>query len=147
VSTSDWWVARLRGGPPPPQPVTQYAPASQPAFPQYVQPATPVTQTLDVETYKSQLAQALRDKRISPEVAAAEWAKLGAGDGTKFEPHVCPECHSPRYFERRVLRTMNDQLRTMSMPPAPMCMDCGFLGSVLDIHQYADTHPAPASGL
>jgi hypothetical protein len=146
VSTADWWAARLRGQPTPPPAVTQYTIVPQPAYPQTIQPATPVTQTLDVDTYKRQLAQALRDKRISPEVAAAEWAKLGAGDGTKFEPHVCPDCQSPRYYERKVLRTMNDQLRTMSIPPAPMCMDCGFSGAVLDLTQYAASHPAPPSG-
>jgi hypothetical protein len=147
VSSTEWWAARLRGQPAPPPPATaQYVNYPQPAFPQYVQPTTPVTQTLDVGTYKAQLAQALRDKRISPEVAAAEWAKLGAGDGTKYEPNGCPECASPRYFERRVLRTMNDQLRTMSKAPAPMCMDCGFTGAVLDLVQYAASHPAPPSG-
>jgi hypothetical protein len=116
-----------------------------PQFAQQAQPA-PVSQAMSVETYKAQLAQALRDKRISPEVAAAEWAKLGGGDGTKFEPNGCPQCHGPRYYERRVLRTMNDQLRTMSIAPAPMCMDCGFSGSVLDLTQYAMSHPAPPSG-
>lgn len=151
MSSADWWAARLRGTPTPPPAVTQY-----PVIPQYpvngntispsqfVQP--PVTQALDVDNYKIQLAQALRERRISPEEAAAEWAKLGAGDGTKYEPNGCPECNSPRYYERRVLRTMNDQLRTMSIPPAPMCMDCGYSGAVLDIAQYAATHPAPASG-
>lgn len=151
MSTTDWWAARLRGQPTAPPPATtQYNTTFTQAYPQTVQPMQPstaVTQAMDVDTYKRQLAQALRDKRISPEVAAAEWAKLGGGDGTKFEPHACPECASPRYYERRILRTMNDQLRTMSIPPAPMCMDCGFLGSVLDIHQYAETHPAPASGM
>ena len=153
MSTADWWAARLRGQPTPPP--TQYAaPAAAPTtvYPQYpptpayVPQAAPVQQALNVETYKAQLAQALRDKRISPEVAAAEWAKLGGGDGTKFEPNGCPECHSPRYFERRVLRTMNDQLKTMSKAPAPMCMDCGYSGAVLDLTQYAHSHPAPPSG-
>ena len=152
MSTADWWAARLRGQPTPPPAVTQYATTyastvavSTPAQP-YTQPATPVTQQLDVVTYKAQLAQALREKRISPEVAAAEWAKLGGGDGAKFEPNGCPECYSPRYFERKVLRTMNDQLRTMSKAPAPMCMDCGYSGAVLDLTQYAASHPAPPSG-
>jgi hypothetical protein len=142
VSSSDWWAARLRGSQAPPPPVTQYYAPQQTAFPQYVQPqSAPVSQALDITTYKAQLAQALRDKRISPEVAAAEWAKLGAGDGTKFEPYGCPQCSGPRYFERRVLRTMNDQLRTMSMAPAPMCMDCGYAGALMDVQHFADTHP------
>ena len=148
--STEWWAARLGGrtAPPPPA-VAQYAAVPQyPATPQFAQqqPATPVTQTIDIDTYKRQLAQALRDKRISPEVAAAEWAKLGAGDGTKFEPNGCPQCSGPRYFERKVLRTMNDQLRTMSKAPAPMCMDCGFSGSFIDVQAYANSHPAPASG-
>jgi len=150
VSTSEWWAARLRGqqryqAPPA---GAQYAAVPQPVFPQYVQPqqTSPVNQAFDVDTYKAQLAQALRAKRISPEIAAAEWAKLGAGDGTKFEPYGCPQCNGPRYFERKVLRTMNDQLRTMSMPPAPMCMDCGYAGASMDLQNFADTHPAPASG-
>jgi hypothetical protein len=151
VSTSEWWVNRLRGGHPQPPPVqypVQYAP-QQPAPPQFVQtqPASPVTQTIDIDTYKRQLAQALRDKRIAPEVAAAEWAKMGGGDGTKFEPYGCPECQSPRYFERKVLRTMNDQLRTMSKAPAPMCMDCGFAGALIDVQPFANAHPAPAPGM
>ena len=151
MSTADWWAARLRGQPhAPPPAVTQYTTTTyNSAFPQYaqpVQPATPVSQQLDVITYKQQLALALREKRISPEVAAAEWAKMGGGDGTKFEPNGCPECYSPRYFERKVLRTMNDQLRTMSKAPAPMCMDCGYSGAVLDLTQYAASHPAPPSG-
>jgi hypothetical protein len=120
----------------------QYPPT--PAFVQQQPP--PVQQALDIDTYKAQLAQALRDKRISPEVAAAEWAKLGGGDGTKFEPNGCPQCHGPRYFERKVLRTMNDQLRTMSKAPAPMCMDCGFSGAFIDVQSFANAHPAPASG-
>ena len=149
--STDWWAARLRGQAPPPPPPA----ATQYAFPQYApqpapvyapQPATPVTQTIDLATYKAQLAQALRDKRLSPEVAAAEWAKLGGGDGTKFEPNGCPQCAGPRYFERKVLRTMNDQLRTMSKAPAPMCMDCGYAGPLLDVQSYADSHPAPPSG-
>ena len=154
MSSADWWAARLRGRPTPP-PSPQYANTTfnsnvatvyqHPT--QYFPPETPVPQALDVDTYKRQLAQALRDKRISPEIAAAEWAKLGAGDGTKYEPFGCPECNSPRYYERKVLRTMNDQLRTMSIPPAPMCMDCGFSGSVLDLTQYAASHPAPPSGM
>jgi len=149
VSTTDWWAARLRGQAPA-APVAQYAaataPPQYPAMPQFVPQTAPVSQALDIDTYKRQLAQALRDKRISPEVAAAEWAKMGGGDGTKFEPNGCPDCASPRYFERRVLRTMNDQLRTMSMAPAPMCMDCGYSGAVLDLAQYAHTHLAPPSG-
>lgn len=153
MSTADWWAARLRGQtPPPPQqqyaapPVQQYA--QYPATPAYVQPvqAPPVQQAMNIDEYKGQLAQALRDKRISPEVAAAEWAKLGGGDGTKFEPNGCPSCHGPRYFERKVLRTMNDQLRTMSKAPAPMCMDCGFAGAFIDVQAYANSHPAPPSG-
>jgi hypothetical protein len=151
VSTADWWAARLRGSAPPPPPAQQYAVTSYPqypAMPQFVQqaPSPPVQQALNIDEYKAQLAQALRDKRISPEVAAAEWAKLGGGDGTKFEPNGCPQCHGPRYFERRVLRTMNDQLRTMSKAPAPMCMDCGFSGAFIDVQAYANSHPAPASG-
>jgi hypothetical protein len=148
VST-DWWAARLRGQAPPPPPAAtqyafpQYAPQQQPAY--APQPA-PAPVNIDLVTYKAQLAQALRSKTISPEVAAAEWAKLGGGDGTKFEPNACPQCSGPRYYERRVLRTMNDQLRTMSIAPAPMCMDCGFSGAVLDLTQYAASHPAPPSG-
>ncbi len=150
MSTTEWWANRLRAHPTPAPasaPV-QYATTTltPPIYPQVVQPATPVTQTLDVANYKQQLAQALREHRIAPEVAAAEWAKLGAGDGTKFEPFGCPECQSPRYFERKVLRTMNDQLRTMSKAPAPMCMDCGYSGAILDLTQYAASHPAPPSG-
>jgi hypothetical protein len=153
VSSADWWAARLRGRPTPPPQIYANTTSNNsvatlyPQPPQYLPAESPVPQVTDVDTYKRQLAQALRDKRISPEVAAAEWAKLGAGDGTKFEPHACPDCGSPRYFERRVLRTMNDQLRTMSIPPAPMCMECGFSGSVLDLTQYAASHPAPPSGM
>jgi len=152
VSTAEWWAARLGGRvPQAPQPVTQYVPQHQqqyPAMPEYVQqvPAPPVNQAMGVDAYKAQLAQAMRDKRISPEVAAAEWAKLGGGDGSKFEPNGCPQCHGPRYYERKVLRTMNDQLRTMSIAPAPMCMDCGFSGAHIDVQAYANSHPAPASG-
>lgn len=157
MSTADWWAARLRGTPTPPPAVTQYVhqypssgnPAVTTVYPQsvqFVQPATPATQTLDVATYKVQLAQALRERRISPEDAAAEWAKLGAGDGTKHEPNACPECGGTRYFHRQVLRTMNDQLRRMSVAPAPMCMECGYSGDVLDLAQFAATHPAPPSG-
>lgn len=148
MSSADWWAARLRVPAPqqPPPAVTQY-PTLPVAFPQTVtQPAPTVTQAPDVDTYKRQLAQALREKRISPEDAAAEWAKLGAGDGTKHEPNGCPECGGTRYFHRQVLRTMNDQLRRMSIPPAPMCMECGYSGDVLDLTQYAASHPAPPSG-
>ena len=79
-------------------------------------------------------------------MAAAEWAKLGGGDGTKFEPNDCPQCHGPRYFERKVLRTMNDQLRTMSKAPAPMCMDCGYTGAVLDVHAVRHLPPSSTVG-
>jgi len=146
VST-EWWAARLRGqAPPQAPPVTQYATA--PVLPVYApQPAQPpVQQAMNVDQYKAQLAQALRDKRISPEVAAAEWAKMGGGDGSKFEPNGCPQCNGPRYYERKVLRTMNDQLRTMSKAPAPMCMDCGYAGPLLDVQSFANSHPAPPSG-
>ena len=143
--SADWWAARLRGqAPPPPQAAPQYAtmPSALPQYPPQYAPATPVTQTLDTAAYKGQLAQALRSKTISPEVAAAEWAKLGGGDGAKFEPNGCPQCYGPRYFERKVLRTMNDQLRTMSKAPAPMCMDCGYSGPLLDTQPFANTHSA-----
>lgn len=144
--STEWWAARLRGHVPPPPP-QQYVPTySLPAHFQPMPQAPPVQQVMDVQTYKGQLAQALRDKRISPEVAAAEWAKLGGGDGMRYEPNDCPQCHGPRYYERRVLRTMNDQLRTMSKPPAPMCMDCGFSGAFIDVQAYANSHPAPPSG-
>ncbi len=146
MSSADWWAARLRGQPTPPPAAIQYPAIPQQFQPTITQPATPVTQTLDIDTYKQQLAYALRTKAITPEAAAAEWAKLGGGDGTKFEPDSCPECGGVRYYHRRVLRTMNDQLRTMSIPPAPMCMDCGYSGAVLDLAQYAATHPAPPSG-
>lgn len=152
MSTAEWWAARLGGRmpAPPPQQPAQYAATSYPAMPAFVQQmpavASPVNQALTLDEYKGQLAQALRDKRISPEVAAAEWAKMGGGDGTRFEPNGCPQCHGPRYFERKVLRTMNDQLRTMSKAPAPMCMDCGFAGALIDVQAYANSHPAPPSG-
>lgn len=164
---SNWWANKLGVGAPPqapvapvPQPVQAYqqAPVPYPGQQVYTQPAPPPQQPqmpqqylqpghqpqVDIVTYKAQLAQALREGNIDPKVAAAEWAKLGAGDGNRVEPHNCPECGDNRFFTRELLRTQGGQLRRASRKgsPAPICMACGYVGDYMP-QQYGETHEAP----
>lgn len=50
----------------------------------------------------------------------------GKSRALKAEPNRCPRCNDARYFERK----MNSK---NGMPPAPICMACGYTGESYEI--------------
>lgn len=125
--SASWFARKLGGAPQQPQayqpPPQQYAPPPQPQYPQpfhqqaqqFVQPQP---QQLDGES----LLRAAREGLIDIGTAVREGAKLWkGGKGVKTETMNCPECDSPHFFSRKG-KGVN------GMPPAPICMTCGFNG-------------------